>query len=252
MKPGGTFNTKVFQNDLNEIQGGQAPTHQLLQLPLTATFKASGATTPYGARPDLRTTSGRNPIVGNGVQPIRIPLQQPCNSIQLVWQALDPNGNYVCSYPLNSLANVDATPTPSWPVSQGTTANPNYWGFGWMRLNGLGPWFAMSLLPSHGTAAGYLSVYPFGGFSSINAPMSFVDWIGYWDGLGDLTTGPNGGNAYLLAMATSNLSVSSAGASIGQVNNYATPSGSGPESGIGNYDSTRSQDVLVKAGNNGR
>lgn len=264
MKPGGTLNTKIFQADLNEIQSGQFYGSTLIRLPLLGTFRqgandAANATsaTPYGARPDLATASARNPIAGNvanGAQitPVRVQIQEPANCLQLVWHALDAGGNYECSYPLNSAGNADPT-SHSWPATLADTRQR--WAFGWIRLNGLGAWFPMSLLPSTQwvDTGGYLSVFPFGGFSSINAPMSFFDWIGYWDGGGVINESPQGGvgasNAFVLAITSVNTSLSSNGSTLGNVSNYASPSGSGTEAVPANTDTQRNQDILVRSTN---
>lgn len=242
MIAGGTFNTKVFQNDLNQIQSGQYATSALLRLPLLSTFHAGGASAVFGGRPDLATDTQHNPIVGNTsngaqVMPIRITIPEPANCLQLVWQALDNGGNYQCSYPLNAAANADAT----------GFSLLKYWAFGWMRVNGLGPWFPLSLMQATSTDS---IVYPYGGFTSIVAPMSFVDWVGYWDGTGDLSHGPGGGNAFLLAITSINLSLASNGGTMGDIANYAIPSGSGAEQVPPNTDTQRNQDVLVRG--NGR
>ena len=94
-----------------------------------------------------------------------------------------------------------------------------------------------------------MSAFPFGGFSSITGPMSFIDWIGYWDGAGVIVAGPQGTNAHILALASANMSLSSNRASIGQVQNYASPSGSGPQTDPQTVDTVRSQDVLTRTGN---
>ena len=269
MKAGGTFNTRVHQNDLNEIQSGQIYTSTLLRLPLIPGFRSGmnagevgASATPYGGRPDRRTTNAENPIVGNvaeGAQilPTRIQLPQPCNSIQLVWHAINENGSYDCSYPINSDNNVI---NGDWPLTSPDAAggSVSHWAFGWLRLNGQGVWFPMSLLPavdwrtaSSVAAGSYMAAFPFGGFASVTAPMSFVDWVGYWDGAGSIDRGPDGASAHLLAIASANLSLSSPRGAVGGVNNYATPSGSGPEGVAPSTDSARSQDVLVR-GNNGR
>lgn len=262
MIAGGSLNTKVFQADLNEIQSGQANSPSLLRLPLLKTFyqiTALDNAAAYGGRPDISTQNGANPIVGNmangaQIRPYRIALPQPTNCIQLVWHALDPGGNYECSYPLNSPNNFNGT-LRGWPLA--AFAGGGHWAMGWLRLNGLGPWFPMSLFNSTdqsygGTNGNYLTAYPFGGFSSITGPMSFVDWMGYWDGVGDIGTGPMGGNAYVLAIASSNLALSSNGNSLGLVNNYAVPSGSGAEVIPPNTDTIRNQDILVRGTPNGR
>lgn len=248
MKPGGSFNTRVYQNDLNQIQSGQYATSALIRLPLTSTFHAGGSPTPFGGRPDLNMDTIRNPIVGNvangaTVTPFRITLPEIANCIQLVWQALDNAGNYQCSYPLNTSGNALA------PDGFNLLT---HWAFGWMRVNGLGPWLPMSLMKSTDWAAGgtKLCAYPFGGFSGITAPMTFLDWIGYWDGQGDITDGPGSGNAFVLALTSVNTSLTSNGGSLGDVANYATPSGSGTEQVPPNTDTQRNQDVLVRQ--NGR
>lgn len=264
MRPGGTVNTKVFQADLNEIQSGQFYNPSLIRLPLLPLFRqgatdAANATsaTPYGGRPDLATATLSNPIVGNtaggsGILPVRIQIQEPANCLQLIWHALDPGGNYQCSYPLNSAGNADPT-SHSWPATIADTRQR--WAFGWLRLNGLGPWFPMSLLPSTQWVDGgsYLAVFPFGGFSSINAPMSFFDWVGYWDGGGVTAESPLGGvgasNAFILAITSVNTSLSSNGGTLGNIANYATPSGSGTEATPPNTDTQRNQDILVRSGN---
>lgn len=247
MRPGGTINTKVFQADLNEIQSGQYSTNSLLRLPLLNTFHSAAANPyVYGARPDLQTQSQRNPIVGNvagGAQitASRIIIPEPANCLTLVWHALDPGGNYECSYPINDSSNVSAM---GWQVTE-------RWAFGWMRLNGQGVWFPMSLFKSMDVinAGDQSGIFPFGGYTSILAPMSFVDWVGYWDGVGNTSNGPSGGNAYILAISSINTSVSSNSGTIGQVANYATPSGSGTEASLPNTDTQRNQDILVRSGN---
>jgi hypothetical protein len=262
MKPGGTLNTRVFLNDMNQIQSGQFYAPALIRLPLIRTFR-QGATgsdvaqfqAAYGGRPDLRTDTGRNPIVGNvaaGAQiiPARIQVQEPANCLQLLWHALDASGNYQASYPIvdpTNCYNGSAGFDKGWPLTGADQSLPQHWAFGWLRLNGLGPWFPMSLLPSTMwmTESRYLSVFPFGGYSSITAPMSFFDWVGYWDGAGNT----NGVDPYLLAVTSINTSVSSNGATLGNVSNYATPSGSGIEPQAPNTDTQRSQDILVRSGN---
>jgi hypothetical protein len=214
--------------------------------------------TPYGGRPDRRTDNTQNPIVGNvaeGAQiiPTRIQLQQPCNSIQLVWHALNQAGNYETSYPINSDNNALAA---DWPLTAQAPGDVAYWAYGWLRLNGQGVWFPMSLLPStewKQTPSGdsFLAALPFGGFTSINAPMSFIDWVGYWDGAGSIDRGPDGAGAHILAIASANLSLSSSRGSLGSFMNYATPNGSGPEAGAGFADSQQNQDRLTR-GSNGR
>lgn len=247
MRPGGTINTKVFQADLNEIQSGQYSTSSLLRLPLLNTFHASAASAyPFGARPDMSTSTQRNPIVngtagGAAILASRIIIPEPANCLQLVWHALDPGGNYECSYPINDSSNATV---PGWQTS-------TRWAFGWLRLNGQGPWFPMSLYKSMDVLASgdQSGVFPYGGYSSIAAPMSFVDWIGYWDGVGNTSNGPSGGNAYILAISSVNISVSSNGATMGSIENYATPSGSGTEAVPPNTDTQRNQDILVRSGN---
>lgn len=249
MIAGGTFNTTVFQNDLNQIQSGQYATPSLLRLPLLSTFHATVTSPIYGARPDLATGTAQNPIVNNvangaRISPTRIIIPEPANSLQLVWHALDPGGGYECSYPLNSAANAT---TFGWPIE-------THWAFGWLRVNGLGPWFPMSLFKSVDiiNTGQQNGIFPWGGFSAITGAMSFVDWVGYWDGLGDITTGPSAGNAYILAITSVNMSLSSNGGSLGDVANYAVPSGSGPQQTPPNTDTQRNQDTLVRANSNGR
>jgi hypothetical protein len=254
MIAGGTFNTRVFQNDLNQIQSGQYTGPTLLKLPLLQTFHASGGATFYGTRPDSSTITAGNPIVGNvanGAQiiPSRIHVPQPTNCIQLVWHALDFAGNYQCSYPIQTGANTPGGGGGGFPMIG--SSNP-CWAFGWLRLNGLGPWLPMSLLPSAVTMGTDYLVFPFGGFSSIAAPMSFFDWVGYWDGAGVTGFGPDGAsNTHILAIASVNLSLSSNGETLGSISNYASPSGSGIEPQPPNTDTQRNQDILVRS-NNGR
>jgi hypothetical protein len=240
MRAGGTFNTKVFQADLNEIQSGQYATSNLIHLPLLTTFHAlTGSTTPFGGRPDTATATAQNPIVGNvasGAQILasRIQITEPANSLQLLWHVLDQGGNYQCSYPMNS------------PLNNYWDVNTNgHWAFGWLRVNGNGVWFPMSLMKSTDwIAAQQLGIFPYGGFNSISCPMSFVDWIGYWDGTGTITN-----NAYILAVTSVNTSLASNGGSLGDITNYATPSGSGTEVTPANTDTQRNQDILVRGGN---
>jgi hypothetical protein len=202
--------------------------------------------------------------VANGaqIQPTRIQIQEPANCLQLVWHALDPGGNYQCSYPLNSTTGAffnSTDTTRGWGVTATFNggASMQRWAFGWLRINGLGPWFPMSLLPSTSWVsnppnASYLAVFPFGGFNSINAPMSFIDWVGFWDGAGVLNDGPMGSgsnNAHILAITSVNLSLSSNGGTLGNVANYATPSGAGTEASGANTDNQRNQDLLVGSGN---
>lgn len=285
MRAGGSLNTRVIQNDLNEIQSGQPNSPQLIYLPLLGNFRqgnddasASAWVHPYGGRPDLRTDTGANPIIGNtqggtAIMPTRIQLQQPANCLQLLWHALDTSGNYVCSFPINNggpFPNGNAIPQGNaagpagWPLTLPEAGMRGGWAMGWVRLNGVGPWLPMSLMPSTawmqpqttatppaGEAGGYLGALPFGGFSSIAAPMSFIDWLGYWSGSGNIG-GPTGNNLYLLALASANMALSSNGQTLGVVSNYAVPSGSGPEQQPPNTDTQRSQDVLVRSGSNGR
>jgi hypothetical protein len=79
--------------------------------------------------------------------------------------------------------------------------------------------------------------------------MSFIDWIGFWDGTGDISNGPMGGNAHILAITSVNTSMASNGGTLGSIANYATPSGAGTEPGTANADSQRNQDLLVRSGN---
>jgi hypothetical protein len=266
MIAGGTLNTRVIQNDLNQIESGQFYASNLIRLPLLANFREVDphytANGPSGGRPDLSTDNKRNPIVNNiaggvAIRATRIQIQQPANCLQLLWHALDANGNYYCSFPLNDPNNYagDGIGYPATPLDL-TATGSRTWAFGWLRINGIGPWFPMSLLPTMqwinttvGTAiAGYLDVFPFGGFASISAPMAFVDWVGYWSNLGSAAAGPMGDNHYILACTSINLSVSSHGNAMGMVQNYATPSGSGVEPQPSPTDTQRNQDILVRSG----
>jgi hypothetical protein len=83
--------------------------------------------------------------------------------------------------------------------------------------------------------------------------MSFIDWIGFWDGSGNIAQSPTGDSgAQLLAITSINTAVSSPGATMGDLSNYAVPSGSGIEAQPPNTDTQRNQDVLVRSGGNGR
>jgi hypothetical protein len=271
LKAGGTADIDAVNNDLSQIVDGNYATLQLLQLPLNPAFNAQTPGSFFqqeGARPDLATPSGANPIIGQ-LQPTRFQLQQPANALHLVWQALDADGNFQCSYPLNAGAHCYAGsggPFGFLDTLDWSAAGPqSFWAMGWIRLNGMGAWIQVSLHPSwmHKEAPipdapavptgnyteGAGAVLPMGGVASVAGPISFFDWIGYWDGLGILSQGPNGRNAFILAMASINISVSTVGDTGGNLKNYAVPNATGRIPGQQSTQAgQKAGDILVPAG----
>lgn len=278
MRAGGTCDLPALNEDLSQVNDGNYATSNLIQLPLDPNFSSANVVTPglgLGLRPDLQTpNTGANPIIGQ--TPVtRFNLQQPANGIQLLWEALDQNGNYQCSYPLNSLSNIQGTGVSTLAGIQysggeiGTTGDTR-WAKGWIRLNGQGLWFPMSLLPATETMApptvvtgttgtgspnysmAQSMVNPRTGFSSIIGPISFFDWIGFWDGVGDITDGPNGANAFILAALYVNMGLGSNGGSLGAVPNYAIPNSSGRQVAQNQANAQqRTSDILVPPGGAG-
>jgi len=276
MKSGGTFDLDANLEDIAQIVDGNYVTSQLLHLPLDPNFVGVNDPTQAGGnlglRPDTQTfNTGTNPVVGQ-TKVTRFNLQQPANNIQLLWHCLDTDGNYDCSYPLNSKNNLQQFGTQasfiqylSGAIGGGLGGSAMRWAMGWIRLNGLGIWWPMSLLPHSEmfpseipklTAGATVAdsfpgaiINPTGGVSSISAPISFFDWVGFWDGGGDVTDGPLGPAAYLLAVITANMSMGSNRGSYGTNPNYATPNSSGRKPGQDAKNQGQKQgDVLIPPG----
>jgi hypothetical protein len=270
MQAGGTLDLPALTNDLNQVTDGNYATTTLIKLMLINSFSANTTGVESGQEdgglPLLSLPSGQNPMV-NQLQVQRVNLPQPANSIQLVWHCIDTNGNYACSYPINAQANHNNGTIGGGSagfLSAYDNEEIGYWAYGWIRLNGQGIWWPMSLLPSiraigasnFGPTAvtanqnvGAYAIEPFGGMSSISGPIAFFDWIGYWDGRGDtVLSGDNTPNAYLLAVLSTNLSTSSPGQTLGANPNYAVPNSSGRAPGQqGASTAQKAADILVNS-----
>jgi hypothetical protein len=258
MRAGGTCDLPALNEDLNQITDGNYSSIALITLPLL--FSNGDISPLFGARMDLGTPSGSNPILGQ-ISPTRVTLLQPANSITLITDAIDENGNYVASYPFSSIDNYqrqgDSIQGFMW-LDNGNSLN---WAKGFIRLNGVGMWLPMSLMPYSGLGTGdsQLNISntstqgffaPWAGFSSVAGPISFFDWIGAWDGVGstDNSLDPNATIPNLLAMAAINLNASSIGT--GDLVSYAVPNSSGRQPGQSSANQAQKQrDILVRAGN---
>jgi hypothetical protein len=241
MRSGGSFDIDAHNDDLTQIADGNYASISILKLPLQTKI-SQGGNSYFGGGLHTLTPTQLNPIVGQ-VQPARFSLKQPANSIALVTQALDENGDFVVSYPFNSsyenTGEEDNQLGNFLYADQGGISNGNLYAFGFMRLNGVGAWLQMSLLPLTASLApatfsgssGINNIIQMGwaGHSSVAGPISFIDWIGYCDADGD-TSGPDGGygsNQYILAAVTCNISLSGRSGSIGDVRGGAIPNSSG-------------------------
>jgi hypothetical protein len=266
MRAGGSLDLDALNEDNNQISDGNYATTSLLKLPIFDGYSALTGGSPgvrssgVGGLPQLGTISQDNPVVGQ-VQVTRFTLQQPANSIQLVWHCLDENGNYQSSYPLNHDGNfiTDSSDPPQGFLTQydAPPFDNSFWAYGWIRLNGQGVWWPMSLLRSYGRSEGLGAInqtgsyvaFPNGGFSSLSGPISFFDWIGFWDGAGvntDVNGNPNG---WILAIVSANYATSSNGGSAGQIQNYAVPNSSGRKQGHDNANiDQKNKNILVPMG----
>jgi hypothetical protein len=257
MRAGGTCDLPALNEDLNQITDGNYAALALITLPLL--FKSTLSGNAFGSSWQIQTPSGSNPVIGQ-IPVTRVTLLQPANSLTLIPDAIDENGNYVASYPFQTLLNLEGDGLEGYKFFQEGTGQ--FFAKGFIRLNGAGMWIPMSLMPFIFTGTGATTgepntqtqgtMSPWSGFSSLAGPISFFDWVGGWDGTGETgnTLDPDATVPSILAMAAINLNAMSPGNGIGSLVSYATPNSSGRQPGQGATNTTqKQQDILVRAGN---
>jgi hypothetical protein len=262
MKAGGTFDLDAQTNDLQQVVDGNYVSTTLIKLPLTISLVSNRNF--WGCQPNLTTPDGGNPLVPN-FPSTRFQLPQPATSISLAPTCLDSDGNWCGSYPLQNQANLGnfGTDDPVTGFAYWAQTAQNY-AFGYMRLNGQGIWWPMSLQPFSasqgpvgepaytGKAPGVAALFPSSGYSTLAGPISFIDWIGIWDGVGvafDENNNPPPSGLHLLAIITANMTASGSSSALAGPQTYAVPNSSGRIQGTaaaGN--AQKGSDILVRAG----